>query len=491
MWRVHHGGILRPAAENMLADENLETLPALPFGYMFENLQKDPENFLPEFDTTIVPGLRSLGRDAMRDPVTVIEGIPVPAVHTFLAQFIDHDITLMDDHGAHISLENPTVLSPDQIAKIVNARSPNLDLDNVYGPNIVKELSPPPPDDQGKMKIEEVKAEQGLPSGVEDRLHDFPRVDDTIPLIGDSRNAENLILAQLHVAFLRAHNRLVVDHHMGFEEARKTLIQHYQWIVLDNFLEQICDPEIVKGIRYGKPKFFPLPDKPFFMPLEFSVAAYRFGHSKVRASYDHFNSKHPGGGFNFLFGFTNTRLPDDWVISWPSFLDTKNKERLPRRIDTTLSGPLLTLHDEQLDGHDTPVRNLAVRNLLRGYILRIPTGQAVATAMGFQPMKAEQILSVAKQIPIPPNKTQADFLQDTKFLDKTPLWFYILAEAALGGGVRLGPVGSTIVAEVIIGILRNSTFSILTDPDWKGPTLEGATPGKFDIADLLRLARVI
>jgi hypothetical protein len=488
---VHHGGILRPAAEHMLPDENLETLPAFPFQYMFEDLQEDPENFLPENDPTTVPDLRTLGREAMRDPVTQIEGIRVPAIHTFLAQFIDHDITLMDDRGANISLENPTVLSQAQIDKIVNARSPNLDLDNVYGPNIVKELSPPPPDDKGKMKIEEVKSEQGLPAGVQDRWHDFPRVDGKVPLIGDSRNAENLILAQLHIAFLRAHNRLVDDHDMDFEKARKTLIQHYQWIVLDNFLEQICIPGIVKGIRFGEPKFFPLPDKPFFMPLEFSVAAYRFGHSKVRASYDHFNSKHPGGGFNFLFGFTNTRLPDDWVISWPSFLDTTNEERLPRRIDTTLSGPLLTLHNEQLDGHDTPVRNLAVRNLLRGFILRMPTGQAVAGAMGFQPMGSAEILSVAEKIPIPPNKTQADFLKNTKFLDKTPLWFYILAEAALGGGSRLGPVGSTIVAEVLIGVLRNSTFSILTDPEWKGPTLQGATPGKFDIADLLRLARVI
>src|SRR6185369_8054155 len=96
-------------------------------------------NLLPESITT-VSDLRHLGTEAMRDPANQIPGIPVPAVHTFLAQFIDHDITLMDDRGAQISLKNPTVLSPDQIAKIVNARTPNLDLDNIYGPNIDPQL---------------------------------------------------------------------------------------------------------------------------------------------------------------------------------------------------------------------------------------------------------------------------------------------------------------------------------------------------------------
>jgi hypothetical protein len=348
------------------------------------------------------------------------------------------------------------------------------------------------------MKIEKVVQDGGFPEGVnKDGLHDFPRLNNGIALIGDSRDAENLILAQLHVAFLRAHNIIVDEHKLDFEEAKKLLIQHYQWIVLDDFLEQICDPGIVKRIIDEGSKFFPPSDKPFYMPLEFSVAAYRFGHSKVRASYDHFNSIHDGGGFNFLFGFTNQRLTDDWVISWPSFLDTEDEDRLPRRIDTTLSGPLLLLHDEQLDGHDPSVQNLAVRNLLRGYMLKMPTGQAVAKAMiaqgiqGIKPMTPEQITSVAEQIAVPPSKTQADFLENTDFLDKTPLWFYILAEAALGGGIHLGPVGSTIVAEVLIGVLRNSTYSILADPDWKGPTLKGKTPGKFDIADLLTLARVI
>jgi hypothetical protein len=113
-------------------------------------------------------------------------------------------------------------------------------------------------------------------------------------------------------------------------------------------------------------------------------------------------------------------------------------------------------------------------------------------SVGIQPMAPDQIRSVAEQILLPPTQTQADILNQTQtnFYEKTPLWFYILAEAAYyGGGIHLGPVGSTIVAEVLIGVMRNSTYSILKEPDWK-PTL-GETPGKFDIADLLKVARVL
>jgi hypothetical protein len=497
---VHHGGILRLSDDHTLPDENLEeNLGKGPFSYMFPKLQDDPKNnLLPEFETTAAD-LQRLGMKAMRDPANEIPGIRVPAIHTFLAQFIDHDITLMDDRGAHISLAAPTPLSPDRINKIVNARSPNLDLDNVYGPNIDPQLSPPTaPDDPRKMKIERVVGDGGLPKGVHDEWHDFPRVDNKVARIGDSRDAENLILAQLHVAFLRAHNVIVDERQCDFEEARKLLIQHYQWIVLDNFLNQICDRDVVKKIRYSEPKFFTPSPESFYMPLEFAVAAYRFGHSKVRSSYPHFNSEQENGTFNFLFGFTNQRLPDNWVISWPSFLDTENEERLPRRIDTTLSGPLLSLGPDQLGGQDPTKGNLAVRNLLRGYMLKMPTGQAVARAMaseGIQPLTPDEITSVTAEIPILNNGTQADFLKTLKtdFFTSTPLWFYILAEAAFHGdhGNHLGPVGSTIVAEVLIGVLRNSTYSILTDLDWKGPTLKGETPGKFDIADLLKLAGVI
>lgn len=497
MLTVNHGGIIPLRDEQPPAEEKPKKRSVTwPFGYMFPELQDDPEeNLLPESET-IVKDLRYLGTEAMRDPGEKIPGVPVPAIHTFLGQFIDHDITLLIERGVNqITLEKPTPLSREQIReKIVNGRSPNLDLDNVYGPDVNGQLAPREPNSD-KMLIEKVgKGTFGLPGG-KDEWNDLPRLDHKTARIGDSRDDENLIIAQLHVAFLRAHNA-IVERGFRFDEARKLLIQHYQWIVLTDYLERIADPNIVKMIRYKGGRFFNPTIRNLFIPLEFSIAAYRFGHSKVRPSYDNFN-EFQGGGLDQLFSLTHQRLSDDWVIQWPSFLDAENRGRFPRRIDTSLTDKLLDLHKNQLGGQDPKVPNLAVRNLLRGYILRLPTGQAVAKAMaaqGILPLTPEQILSVANEIPVliptPGHQTQADTLQRTEtFLMKTPLWFYILAEAAFySQGYHLGPVGSTIVAEVLIGILRNSTYSILADPNWR-PTL-GETPGKFDIEDLLKLARV-
>jgi hypothetical protein len=138
---------------------------------------------------------------------------------------------------------------------------------------------------------------------------------------------------------------------------------------------------------------------------------------------------------------------------------------------------------------------LAVRNLLRGYLMRLPTGQAVARALrqrlhgvrDIPVLTAEQIRQEAERDPL-----QIQALEAGEFLERTPLWYYILAEAAiLGDGQHLGPVGSTIVAEVLVGLVRRSPDSILEDGlDWE-PNLPSAQPGTFTLPDLLRFAGVL
>jgi hypothetical protein len=70
--------------------------------------------------------------------------------------------------------------------------------------------------------------------------------------------------------------------------------------------------------------------------------------------------------------------------------------------------------------------------------------------------------------------------------DETPLWLYILREAAVrGGGDHLGEVGGRIVAEVIVGIVRNDPESYLSsNPSWR-PSLPSHEAGIFKIRDLL------
>ena len=115
----------------------------------------------------------------------------------------------------------------------------------------------------------------------------------------------------------------------------------------------------------------------------------------------------------------------------------------------------------------------------------MPTGQAVAGALGLTPLTPAEITAAVA------SDEQAEVLDHAGYLTRTPLWYYLLAEAAHGGGHRLGPVGSTIVAEVLIGLVRRSKDSILTDANWNGPTLPSAQPGTFILADLLRLAGVL
>jgi hypothetical protein len=53
------------------------------------------------------------------------------------------------------------------------------------------------------------------------------------------------------------------------------------------------------------------------------------------------------------------------------------------------------------------------------------------------------------------SEDQSTALEEGGIEERTPLWYYILAEAkAKGGGTRLGPVGSTIVAAVLIELVR-------------------------------------
>lgn len=470
------------------------------FDYLFPQLQTDSANLLHK-STETVAALKSLG-ETMHDPTnTAATDSGIPAIYTYFGQFIDHDITLevVSDDLADITDPYLEPLSLKEIrGQLKNGRSPSLDLDSVYGY--------PAPCSGEEMVINRVSfLLKPRPPGKDD-FNDLPRRprsnlvnQDREALIGDSRNDENLILAQLHVAFLRAHNAIVkmlqnVDKGPAFEKARTILRQHYQWIVIHDFLKKVADPVIVDSVLVTNRWFNPC--KGFFMPLEFTVAAYRFGHSMVRARYD-FNVNFQRAPLEQLFTFTalsgnlgrgkgSTTLPEEWIIEWQHFVKTGRSQNAARRIDTMLVEPLFKLFDET--GQILPGEaRLAVRNLLRGYLLRMPTGQAVARALHLPVLTPAEIEEVAA------NDKQLIVLREAGFLARTPLWFYILAEAAherkVNGTDHLGQVGSTLVAEVLIGLVRRSPDSILSAGNW-APTL-GETPGKFDLPDLLRLAGVL
>ena len=486
------------------------------FDFMFPTLQANAANLLPT-DAETVRQLKRLGRTmADTDELGARHDSTIPAAYTYFGQFVDHDITL-EAQTTSVGTSVPKLiaanLAPQDLAEVRNqlrnVRSATLDLDSVYNAP-----APPDPRNAAKMRIGQV-SDTGSndlplkkPKG-KGRDNDLPRrgrssdkLRDREALIGDPRNDENTIVAQLHLAFLKAHNALV-DEGRTRAQARRLLRQHYQHIVIHDFLKRIVDPAIVDKIIASGNQWFNALGEPFFMPLEFSVAAFRFGHTMVRGAYDfnlNFNFSGDPGTFpadlGLLFTFSALSgqlgdfdtLPHNWIIEWEHILDGANGPGgKARRFDTALASAggagLFALSSETGDPLTPPdAGRLAVRNLLRGYRLRMPTGQAVARHMKLPVLTVAQLRATAI------SDDQREKLEP--FVRRTPLWYYILAEAKHHGGNRLGPVGGTIVAEVLVGLVRRSQDSILSQPNWK-PSLPSATPGKFELADLLRFAGVL
>lgn len=519
MPRIPHGAVVTLEQVNSAVEDakantlslnipfSLSVMPNFKrFDFLFPKLQANPNNLLPESAET-VENLKRLGQTMLdANGQDANSDSPVPAGYTYFGQFIDHDITFEVVSGEITKLTDPDLapLSVDKIREsIVNTRTANLDLDSVY--------NAPAPRDGDKMVIGKVTPLNGnafptlRPHGKDDD-NDLPREarqadpqHDRAGLIGDPRNDENTVVAQLHTAFLRAHNALVKKG-KTFDEARILLRQHYQWMVINDFLKRIADPKIVNRVKKANQVYNPF-DYSFFMPFEFTVAAFRFGHTMVRKEYD-FNLNFNAGGqpgtlpasLDLLFTFTalsgglgfgegTDNLPDNWIIEWERFVDGGQSFNKARRFDTKLVEPLFVLRDTL--GQPLPDEaRLAVRNLLRGYLLRMPTGQAVARTLKVKALTKKEIEKFAA------SDEQRAVLRESGFSKRTPLWYYILAEAAVQtNGKRLGEVGSILVAEVLIGLIRRSENSILAEKKWT-PTL-GSKTGEFNLTDLLKLAGVL
>ncbi len=470
-----------------------------PFDFLLPELQDDPGCLLPEHPTTVAK-LVELGR-TMRDPGRANADDPghttIPAAYTYLGQFVAHDITLESRSATTAQLMNPMLrpLTRAQIGSTLrNLRTPTLELDNLYG-----DPAPRHPADPNRMLLGTVSPTGstdpplGRPPG-KDEDNDVPRGPGRMALIGDVRDDENLIIAQLQVAFLKAHNALVAEGRT-FEQARRVLRQHYQHVVVHDFLLRVADPTIVHDILDdGRDVFDPGPG-PLFLPLEFAAGAYRFGHSMIADAYDFNRNFNLRGGIPARLAdlFTSTALsgdggdfdtlPENWIVEWELLVDGVGPYNRARRLDTKLVEPLFDLA-EAAGRRVGDSASLAVRDLLRGYLLRLPTGQAVAAGLGLPTLAPDELVEAAA------SAEQAAALRGGGFLDRTPLWYYVLAEAAAGGGHRLGPVGSTIVAGVLIGLARHSADSILDVPHWR-PTLPSAVPGTFLLRDLLATAGVL
>src|SRR4051812_23913025 len=426
--------------------------PGQPFGRFGPMFDLPPCPALPE------DGLAALAKAMVKDdagaPITEAEPVDendrIPAGYTYFGQFVDHDISF-----------DPTPLGAQQVDRdaLVDFRSPALDLDSVYGRGPADQ---PYLYERDGLRLRVGPAPNPQPLAPVETKHDIQRLADGTAMLGDKRNDENKIVSQLHGAFIAFHNKVVMDDAIldsfgadrttpeaRFAAAASITRWHYQWVVVHDFLQRICEPGMVEEVLNpgGTPRlqhYLNAAAKYPYMPLEFSGAAYRFGHSMVRPSYslnkvvlsrksdpaagipagDPTKERIPTfsrakQGTENLNGFPST-IPAFWGIDWSFFLDDVEPVAggvkvgaedavLPQpsyRIDALLAEPLQDL-PEFFNPAVPPgspasiVGNLAFRNLKRGQMLRLPSGQAVARALGITPLSDDVLWGAGSRIPPP------------------------------------------------------------------------------------------
>lgn len=525
--------------------------PFGPFDYFF------PDAAVPDHGAATTAALDALG-DAMVDQAPRdIDNTDVPAIITYLGQFIDHDITAGTDRVqgfSDVDIPDVAPLSRDDVrATVANFRTGALDLDSLYGgatlqgqfaSEMTKRLRHP--QFRAKLRIgtdADVSTSGPRPPRprprAEDPAHDLLRAErlirdhdpildpasiDHLPpdlkafladpdtgeinparaIIADGRNDENLAIATVHLAFARLHNRLV-DHappgtaDAQFEWARTRLRWIYQWLIVNVYLPSICDGPTLAGIvADGAPVYAQFrarvgaTGRRMPLPLEFSVAAFRFGHSTARADYDwngNFGRAEAGGPalidrapFQLMFAFTGSgkmngaqepRLPAGWIVDTPRFVEAGQgafSDRNTRAIDTHIAPPLHNMDNEPAGLHDV-LKRLPRRNLRRGQRLALPSAQAciaglAAMGISVDPLTPEQLTSGGT----------GQAVASGGFAEATPIWFYVLKEAeVMTGGQRLGPLGTHLVAQTLVGLIVCDPESYIHQP--------GSDGGRWQPAD--------
>jgi hypothetical protein len=489
----------------------------------------------------------------------------MPPVFTYFGQFIDHDITANTDReeapgtpGGAFNIDRPDIApQPRDAAETVklNLRKGRLELDSVYGdgpgqgPAAEKlEGALRDPNDGAKMRLGTISPVPGFerpPLPVDDGA-DLPRVgaaidsghltmqevnelfnadgtrtDDDVrrtALIGDGRNDENLIVAQFHLSILRLHNAIadklrdggMSDADAIFAEARRNVTLIYQWLVVNSFLRTVCDPSVVDRVLAERAPLYTafhdahkddLPEGVLPMPIEFSVAAYRFGHSMVRGDYDwnrNFGRAADGSGngratFREMFQFTGgggmrglPTLPDNWPAEWDRMIGTSPMEnRVARKIDTRIALPMNSLENND---SSRMMSRLAERNLRRGYVFNVPTGQAMVRCLY---EKGIEVAALSAEDIASGSDAMRAAVTGGGFETDTPLWFYLLKEAEIeAGGAHLGSLGSRLVAETLIGLLATDPRSYLNQGAFGSWTpADAVQPGGEPVDSLERMMR--
>jgi hypothetical protein len=441
----------------------------------------------------------------------------LPAGYTYFGQFLAHDVSQMSASDPMQPLQPPwpaqgwAATSGSGARRPVNLRSPRLDLQVLYGsgPQLDAQYYRP---SSSRWSGEfhhglGVRSDGGgshRPVGTED---DLLRTSHGKAVLPDQRNDENVLLSQVHLALQKAHNRCLGElaaaagaaSRATFLQAQRLLRWHVQWLVLEDYLPRILHAtrrvalaRTLRAFEDGED-----PDVPFrrawrrepWLPLEFVLAGFRFGHVLPRPSY-RLNAR-SGGPFRLMPASDRTPpehhlaggrpLPVAWTLDWDFFFDDRGAARTQyaRPIAPRVSASLGAL---PVDPFLPPVvadlgadrlALLPFLTLLRGAQFGLPTGQTLARVLRAQGRDV--------------------VVHDSILGGRAPLWFYLLAEAERddeGAGATLGRLGSEIVLQTWLGLIAADESSYLRcAPGWR-PSLgrDPADARPYGLAHLLRYA---
>jgi Animal haem peroxidase len=397
--------------------------------------------------------------------------IRIPAGLTYFGQLLDHDLTKDARVGTNGPWDRP-------IEEISNLQSPILDLQVLYG------RGPGHPPDGRLYEKDQVRLRVGKPVpsigpyGCKERSFDLPLNQQTkLPDAADNRSNQHVIIRELTAVFARLHNAAVAQLKKKFSKrtelfyrARLQTVWQYQRLVCSDFLPRILDEEVYHSVfrqRRTRTQW-----NVFSIPVEFSTAAFRFGHSMVRDAY-------------LLSSYNDAKLRDlleeaakkgplsrDWEIDWARFFPgvgaAHPSTAMP--IDTFITKPLHHLSEDALERFDLPVSlarqftapSLPFLTLLLGLLSQLPPGQVASRAFGYPTLSITELTTDCTGEVTP----QGRILRQTGLDKETPLWFYLLKESEVrNNGNRLGPTGSRIVAETIFAALVQDPNSFVNHAD--------------------------
>lgn len=433
------------------------------------------------------------------------------AGYTYLAQFVAHDITHLKDN--HLTSDAVPVPTDD----LVQMTTPSLDLSSVYGngfwdKNAAVDYS------TGKMLygFTQISDEEVKYGG------DLPRHDTKLAHIPDKRNDDHLIIAQLHLQFLELHNLFIdklfvsLDPQEAFESARRNVTLYYQEVVIYDLLTKLVAPETFDEIIINNNDylFASAPHTQIKTPVEFSGAAFRFGHSMVQPVYtinNSFNGEQlelgklmqlsgKGGleGERFLHG--------RYKVEWDHFFNFQPQLRKdkPRVNKAKPVNPEVTF-SINVPGNPLASGSLASKNLLRGNQLGLDSAQQLIKEIRG---KHSVIPEAVKPEDLSPDALNPMQSQGAKrvmskelfdvFAKNTPLWYFILAEAhdaqlnySEGQYHQLGKLGSLIVAETIKSLAIHANVNIFENVPNRSLITETGTRGKKSFANMTDLLRAI